>query len=77
VRAPEFVRAGGRDYIIVFDEQQVYILDRQGNMRTEVQSAVSVAPHTAIEVQQSTATIKVVTAKGKKVEIGLRDGKVK
>ena len=77
VRAPEFVRAGGRDYILVFDQQEIYILNRQGNIRTEVQTAIAVAPHTAIEIQQSPAAIRVTTTKGTKVEIGLRDGKVK
>ncbi len=77
VRAPEFVRAGGRDYIIVFDEQHIYILDRQGNVRTEVASPVAVKAHTPVIVQQSPPTIEVVTTKGKKMKIDLRDGKVK
>ena len=77
VRAPEFVRVGGRDYILVFDTQNMYILDRQGNERTKVQQAVAIDPRRPIEIQQSPHAVKLYTNKGVRVEVGLRDGKVK
>ena len=75
-RAPLFVRAGGRDYIVVCDEQTTYLLDRRGNIRVNLLSEVAVKPGTPIVIQQQPPALKVTTTADKKVTISLKDGKV-
>ncbi|MDR2802157.1 MAG: DUF3352 domain-containing protein [Prevotellaceae bacterium] len=72
-RAPEFFRAGGRDYIVVCDEQTVHILDRRGNVRMPLENAVTVQPDAPIILQQQPPALKVQTTEGKTVTIHLKN----
>ncbi|MDR0582313.1 MAG: DUF3352 domain-containing protein [Prevotellaceae bacterium] len=71
-RAPEFFRVGGRDYIVVCDEQTIHILDRRGNVRVLLEKAVAVQPGTPIVPQQQPPALKVQTIEGKTVTIPLK-----
>ncbi len=75
-RAPEFFRIGGRDYIAVCDEKNMYLLDRRGNERVALESAVAVSPTAPIVPQQQPPALKVKTTSGATVVISLKDGKV-
>jgi hypothetical protein len=75
-RAPEFFRVGGRDYIVVCDEQTTHILDRKGNLRVPLAAEVAIRPGARIIPQQQPPALKAVTAGGKTVLIYLKDGKI-
>ncbi|MDR3134081.1 MAG: hypothetical protein LBU42_08720 [Prevotellaceae bacterium] len=72
-RAPEFFRVGGRDYIVVCDEQAIHILDRRGNVRIPLGNAIAVQPGTPIIPQQQPPALKVQTTGGKTTTVHLKN----
>jgi hypothetical protein len=74
--APQFFRVASRDYVIVCDQQNTYILDRKGKERIKPETPVVVKPGSAITAQQQPALLKTITTEGKQTLIYLKDGKV-
>jgi WD40 repeat protein len=46
----EFFRVSGKDYLVVNDSENMYILDRRGNERVKVKEPVARAPHSAVRL---------------------------
>lgn len=57
-----FFRVKGKDYLVVTDDQSVYILDRTGNIRVNLKEPVIRAKESAIRLQTETTPSIIFTA---------------
>ncbi len=64
----EFFRVSGKDYLVVNDDENMYILDRRGDERVKVKEAVARAAHSELSLTSESSPRLVMSA---------RDGSVK
>ncbi len=64
----EFFRVSGKDYLVLNDSENMYILDRRGNERVRVKEPVSRAPHSAVRLTDESIPRLIFSA---------RDGSIK
>jgi hypothetical protein len=57
-----FFRVKGKDYLVVADDQSVYLLDRTGNIRVNLKEAVTKAAGSAIRLEQGATPAVVFTS---------------
>lgn len=61
-REIEFFRVSGKDYLILNDDDNMYILDRKGNVRVKVKEQVSRAPGSSIRLSSESSPRLILTA---------------
>jgi hypothetical protein len=57
-----FFRVKGKDYLVVADDQSVYLLDRTGNIRVNLKEAVTKAAGSAIRLDEGSNPAVVFTS---------------
>lgn len=71
-----FFRIGGKDYVVVADKQELYILDRRGRVRVTPDEKVAVASDSEIKSLGNPARLVFTDTKGRQVTVSLVNGKV-
>ncbi|MBS0011136.1 MAG: hypothetical protein KFF49_06985 [Bacteroidales bacterium] len=64
----EFFRVSGKDYLVVNDENNMYILDRRGDVRVEMKEQVA---------RSVNSNLRLTTGTGPKMVLAARDGSIK
>lgn len=58
----EFFRVSGKDYLVVNDDENMYILDRRGNERVKVREPLARAAHSAVRLTNESSPRLVMSA---------------
>jgi len=73
----EFFRVSGKDYLVVNDEENMYILDRRGNIRVEMREQVSRSDRSMLRLTTGTNPQMVLAAKDGSIKLINFNGEVR
>ncbi|MDR0419858.1 MAG: hypothetical protein LBH30_00155 [Prevotellaceae bacterium] len=77
VQSPiQFIRMDAKDYLVAFDNNQIYVFNRKGYERVDVKEKVQIPVNAEFEKLSKPARLRVKDRSGKQITINLVNGKV-